>query len=207
MMTNNDIKRMLEFMDNYTVAKENLVMKIVNKVNIIPVEYSVPLEDLSIVFRLKLDEGKLIKVNKAIVNSWKVDAKTLINDALVATKKNDPLMLQTLPGVLGSMFWVYVEENSNVYVVTTESMVGGAVALFYPETIIKLMTKLNTNKLLIIPSSIHEFLVMPFGDIDTDYINNTIKEVNETQVLPEERLADHAYVYGFDEGKPFFVSL
>lgn len=209
MKANLGIERIVKLMiENYSVARENIVMRLINKANVDDSEVYVPMEDLAVVFRLKLDEGRLAKVTETMVDRWGVDIKTLLKDAQDTTERLEQLMLQTLPGVLGGMFGVDVEsEDSSIYVVSTESMVGGAVALFYPTTIRKLMTRLNTSKLLVIPSSIHETLVMPFGECDTDYINSVIKDVNETQVAPNERLSDHAYAYGLHEDKPFFVSL
>lgn len=51
----------------------------------------------------------------------------------------------------------------------------------------------------ILPSSIHELiLVVDSGTIDKEMPNGMVKIVNEEQVAPEERLADH--VYYFDWG-------
>ena len=47
----------------------------------------------------------------------------------------------------------------------------------------------------IIPSSIHEVLVLPYDKSMEDSINHMIQGINATEVSPEERLTGHAYVF------------
>ena len=51
---------------------------------------------------------------------------------------------------------------------------------------------------IVIPSSIHEVILLPteseYGSLDADFLATQIKEVNETEVAPEEILSDHAYL-------------
>ena len=55
--------------------------------------------------------------------------------------------------------------------------------------------KLGGNMLLI-PSSIHEFLVMPLdSDIDVCNLSEFICEVNSTEVRDEEVLGERYYIY------------
>ena len=43
-------------------------------------------------------------------------------------------------------------------------------------------------------------LIVPsYADIDREMMDTMIQEVNETQVIKEERLSDHAYYYDADE--------
>lgn len=56
----------------------------------------------------------------------------------------------------------------------------------------------------IIPSSIYEVILLPDDDgADEHMLNAMVQEVNETQVVPEERLADHVYYYDADQHKLF----
>ena len=48
---------------------------------------------------------------------------------------------------------------------------------------------------IIIPSSIHEVIVIDRENIDIKEVNKTIQNTNETVVKPQDRLADSAYVY------------
>ena len=49
--------------------------------------------------------------------------------------------------------------------------------------------------MIVIPSSIHEMLIVPVEEgISVDDITPIVREINETMVIPEERLTDRAYV-------------
>ena len=52
----------------------------------------------------------------------------------------------------------------------------------------------------ILPSSIHELLVVPKQDgMELSDLEAMVKEVNATQVAPEEKLSDHVYEYDAKE--------
>ena len=54
------------------------------------------------------------------------------------------------------------------------------------------------EKIYILPSSIHECIVLPYEkSIDTEMLNNMICEVNENEVAPHEILSNHYYLYDF----------
>ena len=54
-----------------------------------------------------------------------------------------------------------------------------------------------TEGFFVIPSSIHEVLVMPkgFGGNDLESLTAMVREVNATAVVPEEQLADVAFEF------------
>ena len=55
--------------------------------------------------------------------------------------------------------------------------------------------KYGVKQLLVIPSSIHEMLISPYTDwMEMDQMKAMVREVNEKEVLPEERLTDQAYI-------------
>ena len=66
---------------------------------------------------------------------------------------------------------------------------------FHTGVLSSLAKKLGGNMLLI-PSSIHEFLVMPLdSDIDVCNLSEFICEVNSTEVRDEEVLGERYYIY------------
>lgn len=58
----------------------------------------------------------------------------------------------------------------------------------------------------IIPSSIHELLLLPSDNTDdSDKIREMIKEINDTQVAAEEILSYSLYFYEREENRLYIV--
>ncbi len=82
-----------------------------------------------------------------------------------------------------------------LYVLTNSFGRYGATSVLFPGILKELSEKLDDD-LALIPSSVHEFLIVRQKDAFPDQeLNEMIRSVNETDVLPEERLSDHAYYY------------
>lgn len=77
-----------------------------------------------------------------------------------------------------------------------ESCIGdganGAVAIIKAEEELK---KAFPNGYIVIPSSIHEMLVMPCDAIEEDKMNDLVGDVNEHALSPEERLSNNVYKF------------
>lgn len=81
-------------------------------------------------------------------------------------------------------------------VLTNHYKLHGAVGMMHKEILNQYMKANQTGKIVILPSSIHEVLLISCDDsVDMEYYKKTVKEVNATQVLPEETLSDNVYVY------------
>ena len=67
-----------------------------------------------------------------------------------------------------------------------------------------IMKKYKTEKLIILPSSTHEVILVPYNKelAETDF-KAMVREVNETQLEPEEYLSNNVYVYDGKELKIF----
>ena len=87
-------------------------------------------------------------------------------------------------------------EMPTFFVVTNTERVNGAGVIFYPEFMDN-MGELLGNNFFILPSSIHQMLILPDdGQVDAEMLRDMVKEVNATQVAPAERLTND--VYHFD---------
>lgn len=86
-------------------------------------------------------------------------------------------------------------EDMPIYILTNKSKIKGASAILNRKVLKELADKYCTDKIIAMPSSIHEFLVIPYKEqYDIDKLSEMVKEVNLIEVNPIEQLADKAYL-------------
>lgn len=82
-----------------------------------------------------------------------------------------------------------------LYVVTNRAKYRGASAILDKAVLKAFGKKHKIKKLAVLPSSIHEMLILPYNEsINMDDLSFMVADVNATQVEPEERLTDRAYL-------------
>lgn len=87
------------------------------------------------------------------------------------------------------------KEDTAMYVITNASRMHGAAAIFYSDVLEELSSKLQSD-LLILPSSIHEVLALPYMDASYDEaFLNMVAQANKSVVLPGEFLSNSIYRY------------
>lgn len=88
-----------------------------------------------------------------------------------------------------------------MYVLSNRERLYGASCVLYPNVLEQLAQDLEAN-LFILPSSIHEVILLPDCHQDSpEQLQNMIKEINDTQVEPEEVLSDNLYYYDLKDKK------
>lgn len=88
-----------------------------------------------------------------------------------------------------------------MYVLSNESGQYGAASILYPKVLEEFSRKMECS-LYILPSSVHEVILIMDKDIDDpDSLKAMVEDVNRTQLAPEEVLSDHVYYYSRTEGK------
>ncbi len=86
-------------------------------------------------------------------------------------------------------------DKTDIYILTNEEMRLGAVTAFYPLLLDMISEEFNTD-ICIIPSSIHECLLLPIKEsFDVKNIRSIIKEINETYVSEDEILSYNIFRY------------
>ena len=100
-----------------------------------------------------------------------------------------------------------MQDEIPMYVLSNEQNYFGASVLYYPG-VLKEISKRFQSDLIILPSSIHEVIVLPVnGKEQFDEMNEMIKEINKDQVADEEVLSDHLYYYNRSTEKLMIPSL
>lgn len=93
------------------------------------------------------------------------------------------------------------QEENPMYVLTNRSNQNGAACILYPNVLKEFAERIGSD-LYILPSSIHEvILIKDQGMEDADVLRNMVKDVNRTQLAPEEVLSDEVYHYNRKSGK------
>lgn len=88
------------------------------------------------------------------------------------------------------------KSGSRIYKSRLKGLLDGAGSILLP-SVQKRMEQKYGSCFAILPSSRHEVLVAPLTDgvQEAIFYQKMVKEVNETQVSPEDFLSDHVYVY------------
>lgn len=87
------------------------------------------------------------------------------------------------------------EPDIHLHVITNSEKYKGAATIMNRKALRSFAREHHTNMLFVLPSSVHEMIISPFTAKTTaDELSAIVREVNETQVAPEERLTDRAYI-------------
>ena len=93
----------------------------------------------------------------------------------------------------------FTEPDIDMWVISNEKSVKGASAILDKDFLLALARKHGWNKIAILPSSIHECIIVPVTEeTSVAYLDKMVQEVNATQVEPVDRLIDHAIVVNFE---------
>ncbi|HKL98550.1 MAG TPA: DUF5688 family protein [Mobilitalea sp.] len=82
-----------------------------------------------------------------------------------------------------------------MYILTNQKGINGASCMLYGDIIRTFANHINSD-LYILPSSIHEILLVPqTPDMKIESLTKMVEEVNQTQVAREEVLSDNVYYF------------
>lgn len=147
-------------------------------------------------------------ITNALMESWGVDVDTLHDLAIQNMPKLLPSTFQTMSSVLASMMGEDAEEllsamppaDEAMFILSNEQKINGAAALLDKE-IMKTVIERIGKEFFVLPSSIHECIIVPAtADMDVSTLVSMVREVNQSQVAPDERLSSSVYVYTEDGG-------
>lgn len=154
--------------------------------------------DLAITFccllRADADNQASILVHNEHRKLWGVDSLELLAEA----QANSPVLLPAqitpfsdlLPELAGAC-----GSEVPMYVATNRCRTNGAGVILYEGQLAAVSGLLGAD-LIILPSSVHEVLLLPVqDDSGLAECSQMVREVNETQLADEDVLSDHAYYY------------
>ena len=206
---------------NYECVKEHIIYKLINTEKNKELLEDIPhveFLDLSIVFQCLVAKESFgtasILIHNAHMKLWDVPLMELYQVAAENTQRIQGYEIKCMNDVVCEILQAESPENFDyescmeeladsvpMYVLSNKSRIEGAACLLYPD-LIKDFAEALGSSLYIIPSSIHELLLLPATNTDeSGDIKEMIREINDTQVRMEEILSYSLYLYDKKVGK------
>ena len=158
-------------------------------------------EELAIIYLYLLDLDNSAPTASITITNQIAERFMVSEDELYSTAiKNTPKILKPVHRSINEML------NKNgipfpndapdlMSVITNNKFIYGASVMFYPGLMSSIANELHREILYLIPSSIHEIILVDIDEDQTSTIPYMIREINRTEVSPEDILSDNLYQY------------
>ena len=154
--------------------------------------------DLIITFRYLVKQDDDGIASAILRNGELAELNMNMDELFEIAKKNTERLFPMELMLMSSM--IPFDENEDLrfprmYVLTNSRRINGATYMIYDEVLEKFADSINES-FYIIPSSIHELLLLPSSDMfNIDNMKQTVRDVNECAVSEMDYLSDNVYYY------------
>lgn len=208
----------VSFVTDYRACKDQICIKLVNadlnEELLADAPHKIVCEDLAVVFYVLLSNDRFgsatITIRNGMFESWHVTVDELFETALMNTQRLLRGSVTNLASVMLDLMSDRLDEEDArefydmcvtgadqipLFVCTNETKMQGAAVLLYPG-LLKDFAERTGSDFYILPSSIHETLLVPVNDqTEVENLRDMVRSVNETEVAPADRLSDNVYIY------------
>lgn len=214
----------LRFFTDFEKAKDHILFKVVsyelNKKRLREIPH-IKFLDLAVTFYYGIRLEKIsgdnasIQIERSHLELWNIDEGMLFDLAMENTVRKMPARCATICEVILSI----MKENNIIpkegsvekfkreadevplYVLSNDKNYFGASVIYYPGVLQKIAKKLGCD-LIILPSSIHEVILMPATDKKRlEDLNEMITDINADHVTREEVLSNHWYYFDLERNE------
>lgn len=160
-----------------------------------------PMEGIDMYLYIKLGEDENGNNARCIVTEKLIEDLRIIETGLwdrAEDNTEDDTEIQDMAEIMRSMGFdaeMFGDDNVNQIVVTNKDKSFGAACLLNRTAITELATRCNVEKFIVLPSSIHEVILVKANEYeDLNGFSEMVREVNRSEVAENEWLANCAYV-------------
>lgn len=192
---------------DFARAQEKIVMRLVSRTKNCGILAEVPhfnYLDLAVVFYCMLHADRKQQAN-ILIRSEHLAAWGISEDELIAlAKQNTPRLLPHKLFPMKELLDIgeNVADFPPLYILTNCYRTNGATTLLY-DGVLQTFAEQLQKDLIVLPSSIHEILLLPADDQDPaalSHYSEMVQDVNELQLPDDEILSDHAYYFRRETG-------
>lgn len=172
--------------------------------------YRMITDDLAVIARYRVGEDGSFVVKDGHLDAMEMTDEEVLETAIsnLDVRKYDAKdikdVMSEMMGADSEMMGLFPPTRPEFYVLTNEEKINGAAALASDEILQQSMSTIyrdypNSHGFYVIPSSLHEVLLIPEEKVmtkeDEENLENMLREVNQTQVAPEDVLSNNVYHY------------
>ncbi len=201
----------LDFFTDFAEVSKKLCFKVINyeknkkKLKDIPYRRVMDLAMVPLFyFEQKGMRSGYITIMKSHLKLWEISEDELWENVGESAPIVCPVKMREISEYLERLTGQEIEGDicSCIYVITNKDEHNGAGAAFYPG-VLKELSDYHESDLYIIPSSVHECIVMPdfAGMMGPEAMKDMIVEVNRDVVADEEVLSDNLYQYSREDDR------
>lgn len=206
----------ISFFQEFDQVREKIVYKLINRKLNQQLLERIPhraFMDLEIVYYYLMEHEQLgsatILIHCSHMDMWKTTEEELWELACRNTPVLLPVELMDIRSIVDELsermdaelseYFMEEMEGVSMHVLTNRKRNLGASAILY-DGVLREFAHSSGRNLYIIPSSIHELILIPDdGKPEADYLNSMVREVNTNQLDEREVLADHVYYYDYED--------
>lgn len=164
------------------------------------------MEDLLITYHMILEEGNgeilISAINNHMLQRYGIAEEQLYQDTVKNCQEKYPAVLYNM---IERKEYSLSDHNTDIqyehmrfspiFALSIEGGIYGSIAMLYPG-ILQKIAELLCHSFFILPSSIHELVIIPdTGEEDIKELKNMVEQVNEELVRDDEWLSDQVYYY------------
>ena len=183
-------------LNDYSLAKTKLFVRLSNAERNASVLDNCPhriIEDLAATYHILIskdsDGVSSTLVTNRLLSNYGISADKLHEDAV----RNSKTLLKPNFAKLNELLGL-PPLGLGMFVLSNDTGVNGASVILYPN-VLKRLSETFADDLFILPSSIHEVIVIPASGRNADELADIVKDVNGHVVDISEQLSDNVYFY------------
>ncbi len=174
----------------------------------------VPFLDLALIFHclVRNDDTGIgtVRITNEHMEAWETNTEELMRHAIENTPRIFPARIRNMQEVIIDMLELerrdlpenHIDhEDVPMYVLTNSNGINGATTVVYKD-LLKEFSESNHMDLFILPSSIHEVILIPYSeDVNRKVLRQMVLDVNIHQVPDEDILSNQVYLYRRETNK------
>lgn len=141
-------------------------------------------------------EDACVFISRPLMDMYGVTEEALLKQAMLNMEQN--AVFKDMVDVIGGIMEVEDENfEKQLYVLSNKTNTYGASVILLPE-VRAMLTNFFEGDVYMLPSSVHEWIILPARGCNPDELCAMVKEVNATTLHASEYLADNVYLLDTD---------